>query len=53
MNITITTEQIDIICNVSMILQRTPFTYTDEGVFFITGSGKIVIEEIERNWSSI
>jgi len=41
---TITTEQIDIVCNVSMVLQKTPFTYTDNSVLFLTGSGKIVID---------
>jgi len=44
MKITTTTEQIDIICNVAMILQKTPYTYTDKAVLFITGSGKIVID---------
>ena len=39
-----TTDQIDLICNVSMILQKTPYTYTDKLVFFITGNGKIVID---------
>ena len=44
MKIETTTEHIDLICNVAMIFQKTPYTYTDKAVLFITGSGKIVID---------
>ena len=36
--------QIDIICQVSMVLKRCPYTYTDKGALFIIGIGKIFIE---------
>ena len=44
MKIETTTEQIDIICKVAITLKRSPYTYTDDGVFFLTGEGKIVID---------
>ncbi len=44
MKIETTTEQIDIICKVAITLKTSPYTYTDDGVFFITGSGKIVVD---------
>jgi len=44
MKIETTTEQIDIICKVAMVLKRSPYTYTDDGVFFVTSEGKIVID---------
>jgi|688.fasta_scaffold08058_1 hypothetical protein len=36
--------QIDIICQVSMVLKRCPYTYTDKGALFIIGIGKIFID---------
>jgi hypothetical protein len=44
MKIETTTEQIDIICKVAITLKRSPYTYTDNGVFFVTSEGKIVID---------
>jgi hypothetical protein len=44
MKITTTTLNIDIICNVAIILQKTPYTYTDKAVLFLAGSGKLVID---------
>ena len=44
MKIETTTEQIDIICKVAITLKRSPYTYTDEGVFFLTGEGDLIID---------
>jgi YHS domain-containing protein len=39
----VTTEQIDIVCKVAITLKRSPYTYTDEGVFFLTSEGNLII----------
>jgi hypothetical protein len=44
MKIETITEQIDIICKVAITLKRSPYTYTDEGVFFLTGEGDLIID---------
>jgi hypothetical protein len=44
MKIETTTEQIDIICKVAITLKRSPYTYTDEGVFFLTSEGDLIID---------
>ena len=44
MKIETTTEKIDIICKVAITLKRSPYTYTDEGVFFLTSEGDLIID---------
>ena len=44
MKIETTTDQIDIICKIVIVLKRSPYTYTDEGVFFVTNHGKLVVD---------
>ena len=44
MKIETTPDQIDIICKIAIVLKRSPYTYTDEGVFFITNHGKLVVD---------
>ena len=44
MKIETTTDQIDIICKIAIVLKRSPYTYTDEGVFFVTHHGKLVVD---------
>ena len=44
MKIETTTDQIDIICKIAIVLKRSPYTYTDEGVFFVTNHGKLVVD---------
>ena len=44
MKIETTTEHIDLICKVAITLQRSPYTYTDDGVFFVTSEGNLIID---------
>ena len=44
MKIETTTDQIDIICKIAIVLKRSPYTYTDEGVFWVTSYGKLVVD---------
>jgi hypothetical protein len=44
MKIETTTGQIDLICKVAITLERSPYTYTDDAVFFLSSEGKIVID---------
>lgn len=44
MKIETTTEHIDLICKVAITLKRSPYTYTDEGVFFLTSEGDLIID---------
>lgn len=43
MKIETTTEQIDLICKVAITLNRSPYTYTDNAVFFLSSEGNLII----------
>jgi len=43
MKIETTTEHIDLICKVAITLKRSPYTYTDDGVFFLSSEGNLII----------
>ena len=44
MKIETTPDQIDIICKIAIVLKRSPYTYTDEGAFWLTSYGKLVVD---------
>jgi hypothetical protein len=56
MKIETTTEKIDLICKVAIVFNRSPYTYTDDAVFFLTSEGNLIINFKLRemqfvNWS--
>ena len=43
MKIETTTEHIDLICKVAITLKTSPYTYTDDAVFFLSSEGNLII----------
>ena len=37
-------EEIDIVCKVAIALKKSPYTYTDNEMFFVTTHGKLIID---------
>jgi hypothetical protein len=44
MEIKTTTDQIDLICRISIILKKTPYTYTDTSVIWESIEGCLVVD---------
>ena len=44
MRIETTTEQIDLLCMVSIVLKKSPFTYSDDTAEFLSTEGHLIID---------